>query len=199
MLHPCFVFDTKFSDCICKCCIVVLYLIRSSQIVYVNVTSLFWICTLKFSDCLCKCYILVLDLFCEFSNCLGKCYILVLYVHYEVLRFCCVNVTSLFCICIVQFSDCLCKCYIVVLYLIRSSQIVYVNVTSLCLDEHCEVLIFFCINVTSLLWICIVNSQIVYVNVPSLFCMYTMKFSDCLCKCYIIVLDLHCEILKLFI
>jgi hypothetical protein len=125
-----------------------------------------------------------------------------------------------------KLSDCLCKCYIVVLYLIRSSQIVCINVTSLCLDEHCEVLRFFVymlhpcfgfalwnsqivyVNVTALFWIwyeifrlfmqmlhrCFRfahwSSQTVYVNVTSLFWIYTTKLSDCLCECYIVVLNL---------
>jgi hypothetical protein len=142
MLHHCFVFA-----------------LWSSQIVYV--TSLFCICIVEFSDCLCKCYIVVLYLIWNSQI-----------VH--------VNVTSLFCICNVKFSDCSCKCYIVVLYL------------------HCGVLRLFMWMLHRCFVFAMWSSQIVYVNVTSLFCICIVKFSNGLCKCYIIVLDGHCEVLKLF-
>jgi hypothetical protein len=137
MLHPCFGFA-----------------LWNSQIVYVYVTSLFWICTLKFSNCFCECYIIV------FRWTLWSSQI-----------FYCINVTSLFWICIVKFSNCLCKCYSVVLDLIRNFQIVYVNVTSLCCISDTKFSDCLCKCYIVVLYL-IRSYQIVYVNVTSLFCIW---------------------------
>jgi hypothetical protein len=126
----------KFSNCSCKCCIVDLYLTWNSQIVHVNVTSLFCI------------WYEILRLF-------------IWMLHHCLDGHCEVHVTSLFCIYTMKFSDCSCECNTIVL------------------DEHCEVLRVF-------MWMlhrCFV---------------FDMKFSDCLCKCYIIILYLHYEVLRLF-
>jgi hypothetical protein len=133
----------NFSDCLSKCYIIILHLnyelfrlfigmlhrcfaleLWTSQIVYVNVTSLFWIHIMKFSDCLCKCYIIILHLNYEllrlfiqmlhpwkFSDCLCKCYIIILHLNYEILRLFIQMLHPW------KFSDCLCKCYIIILHL----------------------------------------------------------------------------------
>jgi hypothetical protein len=128
----------------------------------------------------------------KFSNCLCECYMIILWLYQFILLF------------IWMLHDkplALSSSWIVYVYVtwlfydFINSSIVYVNVTydnSLALSSSWIVYV----NVTWLLYD-LSSSQIVYVNVTWLFFGF-IKFSNCLCECYMIILWLY-QFILLFI